>query len=385
MAACSAAYCIANVPGWLLPQYIFGLMQRYHLTATAASIVPMVELLLIGAVAIGLGARPLRCSPRALVVTCTLMTVACNAVMTAMPSAATVLGARVPAGIAEAVVLYYSTALLAPTPHPDRAYAIQNIANNVFGAVLLTSMSALANRTSGLASMSYSAAPILLLLPVLCWLPVRAEAATTADPSHLAAGVRLAADRPAAFLLTGIIVLVAVNTYAHFAYAIPLGQRIGLTETAVNVTLGAGGTLSIVGAIAAVYVTRHHGRLWPLLVALALMLLADLLMVRPPVAFLFRAGVAANMALMYFMPPLLLGYAAAVDASGRSAGIVMGASVVACAAAPLTGGVIMDAFGLDTFVVMAVACTALAAALLCLADRRVTNSAVIKDGRHDAP
>lgn len=371
VAACAAAYCIANIPGWVLPQYIFGLMQRYQLTATAASLVPMIELLLIGVVAISLGARPLQRSPRTLVVVGTAITAAANAAATALPDVPSLLGVRATAGVAEAVVLYYSTALLATTPHPDRAYAIQNIANNVFGALLLLALAPLAAGSSGLVYLAYSAAPVLLLLPLLWWLPGRTA---TSSPAPASANVTLAppaADRPAAYLLVATIALVAVNTYAHFAFAIPLGMRVGLSENAVNVTLGAGGMLSIAGAVAAIFVTRRHGRLRPLLFALGLMLLASLLMVRSPAPALFRAAVAVNMALMYFMPPLLLGYAAAADPSGRSAGIVMGASVVACAAAPLVGGVITDALGLDAFIGLAVASAGLAAVLLRLADRRV--------------
>jgi predicted MFS family arabinose efflux permease len=371
LAACSAAYCIANVPGWVLPQYVFGLMQRYALGATLASLVPMVELLLIGGVAVALGARSLRASPRALVVGATLLALTANAVAASLPSVGAVLAARMVAGVAEAVVLYYSIALLAAVARPDRAYAIQNLANNVFGALLLTALPLLAPRATGLAYLPYSAVPIALLLPLLL-LPRRLAAAAASDPAAAPVSAPTRPDGLATVTLAATILLVAVATYAHFAFAIPLGLRVALSESAVNMTLGIGGIVSIAGAIAALLVIRHFGRLRPLLVALALMLLADLFMVRAAQPALFRTGVILNMALMYFMPPLLLGYAAAADASGRSSGIVMGASVLACAMAPVIGGAINDYLGLDAFAGLAASSIALAAILLLLADRRVS-------------
>lgn len=371
LAACSAAYCIANVPGWVLPQYVFGLMQRYALGATLASLVPMVELLLIGGVAVALGARSLRASPRALVVGATLLALIANAVAASLPGVGAVLAARMVAGVAEAVVLYYSIALLAAVSRPDRAYAIQNLANNVFGALLLTALPLLATHATGLAYLPYSAVPIALMLPLLLLLPRRLAAAAASDPVQAPASAPTRPDGLATVTLAATILLVAVATYAHFAFAIPLGLRVALSESAVNMTLGIGGVVSVAGAIATLLVVRHFGRLRPLLVALALMLLADLLMVRAAHAALFRAGVILNMALMYFMPPLLLGYAAAADASGRSSGIVMGASVLACAMAPVIGGAINDYLGLDAFAGLAVLSIALAAILLVLADRRV--------------
>ena len=119
----------------------------------------------------------------------------------------------------------------------------------------------------------------------------------------------------------------------------------------------------------AAVVTPRFGRFRPLLTAFVLLLSASLLTLWAPNGIAFRFAVVANLTVMFFALPVLLGYAAALDRGGRASGIVMGTFVVACSVAPFMGGAISDAFGLDSLAYLSVSSFLLSVALLIASNR----------------
>lgn len=374
IAACSAAYCAGNVTGWIVPQIMFGIEQRYAVSATVASLVPTIEMSIIGILSILLGARSLNWAPRTTVIACLGVLAACNAVSTLLPGIPALVACRVLAALVTAVVLYYSTALVAATPHPDRSYAILNVINNAFGTLLLVGLPLVYPTASGLAYLVFSAILIAaLLIPFAFRLPKAATpnsaSVDAVVSSETSAGSGF--DRPATIMLVLSITCIAISSFAHYSFAVPLGLRAGLSEADISITLGAGSMISTLGAVAAGFVAPRFGRLRPMLVALVVVLGANLLTVRAPNALAFRCGVVTNLTAMFFMLPVILGYSAVVDRLGRCGGIVMGAFVTACSVAPFIGGAISDQFGLNAFMAVSITSACIGVALTLTADRQI--------------
>lgn len=354
LAGASVAYCVGNTTGWVSPSIVYGAGQRYGVSDALAGMLCTVELLLIGLVSILLGNRPSQVSPRRAVLfgaICVVMFNACSAVL---PSFWLLLVARAMAGIGAGVALYFSIAYVAREARPERGYAILNVVNNLYCAILLATLPVISPKSSGLAYLPYSAVLIALFVPLLAKLPKEMPAGLKADAATRA-GAALP-GRAVTLLLAATFAAIPLSSFTNFSFAIPLGQRAGLTESQVNLTLGIGSVISTLGALVSPILALRLGRLRPTYAALALGLIANVMMVYSPNSILFCCATVGNLAVVYFVLPLLLGYAAGVDGTGGVAGIANGAFVASGAISPFVGGLISRHFTLGAFAPLAVVC-----------------------------
>lgn len=367
LAGACVAYCLGNTTGWISPTLVYGAGQRYGVGDALAGMLCTVELLLIGLVSIILGSRPWPVSPRRAALLATSSVIVLNACSASLPSFWQLMAVRSMAGVGAGVALYFSIAYVARAARPERGYAVLNVVNNLYSAALLATLPVISPGSSGLAYLPYSAMLIALFCPLLAKLP---QELSPASSSHSATLTDSAPPgRVTTLLLAATFAAIPLSSFTNFSFAIPLGQAAGLKESQVNFTLGIGSVIATLGALVSPVLAVRFGRLRPAAVALVLGLISNVLMVYPPNGMVFCCAVVGNVAVVYFVLPLLLGYSASVDPSGGVAGIANGAFVASGAVSPFLGGLISRHFTLSAFAPLTVVCFGSALLFVILVER----------------
>jgi predicted MFS family arabinose efflux permease len=154
-----------------------------------------------------------------------------------------------------------------------------------------------------------------------------------------------AAGSPIVAWLLGMTLLVTLSDGLVWPFAERIGRTLGIEGETLGWMLGGSLAAGLVGAGAAERLGTRFGYVGPLLLGLWGTALAGWGMANAGApGVLFATTVAKNVTILFFFP-YLLGLAAAVDPTGRTAAAVTGAMPLGVAAGPWLGGLVVNAAG----------------------------------------
>jgi hypothetical protein len=246
-------------------------------------------------------------------------------------------------------------AALAALRNPNRASGISGLANRAIVTVVLAIIPAVG---IGMGSaFGFVAGLALALLFTAGWLPMAAEpaahqgapqpAAESTTTAIAAAGtVSTRTITVAGFALLAIFALWAIGEDSLWAMSGAIGvAQAGMTEEQLGLVLSASTGGGLLAAIALIFLGTRLGRALPLGILLALGAALKLTACLTTDSTTYLATMIAwntvyAVAFMYFIAT-----AAALDASGRWSGPVLGVYLVGSSFAPMFGAWIGEAFG----------------------------------------
>ncbi|MCU1516716.1 MAG: hypothetical protein JWQ75_1437 [Pseudarthrobacter sp.] len=284
-------------------------------------------------------------------------------------------------------------AALAALRNPNRASGISGLANRSIVTVVLAvipvlgiSMGSAFGLVAGLAlALLFTAGwlPVADLAAVGSGVPAASPESTTAAPAT-AGSVTTRTITVAGLALLSIFALWAVGEDSLWAMsgAIGVGQA-GMTEEQLGLVLSASTAGGLVAAIALIFIGTKLGRALPLgiLLALGAALKLTACLTTEPTVYLVTM-IAWNtvyaIAFMYFIAT-----AAALDASGRWSGPVLGVYLVGSSFAPLFGAWVGEGFGFTVlgWVLAAISLVLLVPAVLIAR----LSSRIVANNTHNAP
>lgn len=381
---CSAIYAVGNIIGFLVPQVLFGVMHQHGVSAAEAGLLTLIEGLVGGALSILLGAKPPALSNRSLALMGGLLYVATNIASSFIPNFHWLLLIRLFSGISNAVLICVAVSLVANmSRNPDRGYATMNIVANLLGALILAGVPTIAPQAAGLSYLMYGGFIAAVLLPLVFLLPNSKAADMAHAAEHATAAVSLSrqSQRNAGTfsLLMLLMAALSIQSFAMFSFSPGLGAAIGMSEADIGKALGAATLVSIIGPFIAGYSSQRIGRWWTVVVISVFFLSANVLITQTHDQAIFTACMLVNLVAAYCYLPLLQGWCAALDASGRYGNIMTGGFMIITSITPSTIGFAVDHAGLSALFFMVIS-TGTAAGLLLLilrySNRRIQTNAL---------
>ena len=228
-----------------------------------------------------------------------------------MPSFEALVVARMIAGAAAGVTGAAGLAAAASTREPDRMFATATLAWGFAGAAEPAIMP--------LATVSFGSAGgflliggiCLALLPLLAWL-VPPRAAEEESPS-----LRTAPNRALAIVAMLALLIFEVGQGGIYTFIEQIGLRSQLSEHQIGLTLTGTGLVGLLGAALAAALGARFGRSRPIIIGLALNVIAGILLATSEDPFTYIAVNWLWSAAYYFVVPYLLGAMASLDDLGR--------------------------------------------------------------------
>jgi predicted MFS family arabinose efflux permease len=332
--AALAAFTVALSSTNALPLIVGSLIDGMALGEDAAGLLGSLEL---GAMALGtlaLAPGMDRISRRGLARVACLAAAAAHVASAFADGFVSVAALRTAAGLAEGGVLAAANAAVASSLDPDRLFARVTIGGGLAAALLLAALPPVIEWGEHRGAFLALGALSLACLPLLRWLPgAPAREERSGDGRAIQRGLALA-------LLVGGFLL-AAGEGAIWAFSERIGLRVGLSAEAIGIALGAATLVGLLGAAAAAWLGASRGRSAPIAVGVAVtgascLALAYTLDPSAYVVLQLVFGVA-----YMFSLPYLMGAAAALDPMGRVAAGLGGISLVAAAAGPGAGGLLL--------------------------------------------
>jgi predicted MFS family arabinose efflux permease len=328
-----------NVSGYLVPFLEQGAVSRFHLTATQAAWVPTSENLTAGLISVLLARQSRFVSLRRLATIALMVWVPVFLVTHLAPNMSSLLVLRVLAGAAAGLLIYVSTTAAAATARPDRTFGLIMLAANAFVGLIMTTLNRVWPGATPLCAYPYAAILALPIIPLVVWLPRYRDARSARSSSSETTSAPSGGPLLALIFTANLVAMVCVPT---FAFSIPMGLRLGMSELDVDTALGTATFLGSVGALAVSVLPRRAGHLWPAMIALIATAVSNYLTVVTHLPPVFRICLITNQVLGYFLVPVLLGWSAQLDPSGRSATLMNGTSLVTIALCPTLAAVLVD-------------------------------------------
>lgn len=355
---CIVVYSCGNLAGWLAPQILFGVMQQYHATAAQAGLLTLVEGVAAGLLSMIFGTYPPNTTHRRFAIAGLALYVLVNAVSPWAAEFHVLLGIRFLAGIADAMLIFVGVSLVAMTSrHPDRSFAAINVAATIYGAAILFALPMLLPKAQNLTYLPFAAAVALLLAPTLFLLPAGSRPGQPSSPTPQGELVPQIKSTSIIFvILLAMMIPECIQSFTMFAFSPGIGGRLGMSEPAINTALSGAILASILGPFAAAALAQRFGRGGILLIAALLICTANTLLAITTSQVIFRVCLVINLTSAYCFFPLLLGWCAEIDPTGRYSSIMMGGVTVVTATSPVMAGYLVDSLGLDVLLPM-VLCT----------------------------
>jgi DHA1 family inner membrane transport protein len=363
-----AAYCVANVSGWILPDIVNEFVTVNRLTASQAGFVGTVELAALAIFSIVLARFARGVSFLAIAVTGTLVAIVCTVLSVFASSHGLLLVLRTVTGLGEGAALMVATAALASFPDPDRAYGQMNVINTLYGATLIFSLPVLRDYVGAHVAFPMLLLSLVLLAPLVLLMPRRLALDV---PLNTPAGGALHHHDISRriWVLAGCIFLIAMNSGAIWSFMILLGTRAGLGEDAAIQAVAVVALVSASGSLLATLQGTAFGRLWPCIASVVVMTACIVTLCLNSNPVIFRILSAALVAALYYLIPYFMGYAAADDDTGRGAALVGGVFLLTVAISPYTSGLLIQHFGFGALALLAVATNAVAIVGIAWFDR----------------
>jgi predicted MFS family arabinose efflux permease len=370
---CAALFTVGNLVGWLTPQMIFGAIHHYGVGAARAGLLPLVEGGLLALMTLLLGARPPKLTHRTLAIGGLGLLILLNGVSRWAPTFNVLLAVRCVAGCADGVCAFAAISLIAMrSSKPDRSYSILTLVLVLVGAGVVAAPPMMFPQFQGLSYLPLMAAFDLVVAPLIVLLPTDARPCRTdTNPDHSKPVPLEPRARLRFTILLAFMVPACVQAFMLFAFSPGLGELVGLSESRINSLLGAATLVSVIGPLAVTPLVKRLGHWRALMAAGLLLLVVNATLATATVQWLFIPSLLFNMILLYFIIPLLLGWSAEFDPSGRCSSIMMGSVTLVTALTPLFAGEVVDHWGLGSLINVVVITGVLYLALLSL--MRVVN------------
>jgi predicted MFS family arabinose efflux permease len=332
----AVAFAAANFSLYLTPLILGAASDSLDLSSDQAGLLTTLEFAGLGLASLLVATRFVhRLDRRRLTLLGAALAAAGHLFAVAVDSYAVMLPTRFAIGVGEGVLLAATNATIALSAGAARVYArcilTTILAASVGYAVCPSAIAAWGHRGA------HGCAAVVLLLALVF----------VARGSHPAgAPQRERAVGPAiARWLLGLTLLVTLSDGLVWPFAERIGRTLGLEGETLGWMLGLSLAAGLLGAGAAERLGTRFGYLRPLLLGLWGTALAGWGMANSGTpATLFATTVSKNVTILFFFP-YLLGVAAAVDRSGRTAAAVTGAMPLGVAAGPWLGGLVVEAAG----------------------------------------
>lgn len=346
--ACIAANCFANIPMWLLPEILSDSMEYLTLTAVQSSWVISAETFALAFSSIFFASRNFRFSYRRLGVVGSVIGLAGNFASSQCVDFSGLFAARAVAGFGEGALLMIANTLVADFNKPDRAYAHINVANIIYGSFAFFSLPFVFPHRDGLMVFNIAAIAMLAMAPFFYWLSTRQVQRT----SHLMESDTLK-EAPQIFSVSAITLYMAMmfigtGCGASWGFLVEFGKAISLPQEQIDFSIGFGTIAAIAGSGLVAIIGTRYGRLYPVLLAIALAGISNYSLSHTEDIFVYRLGILGLLFSMYFILPFFLGYGADLDRSGRVSAIVCAIFMLTAGSiGPLAGGAIADNFDIS--------------------------------------
>lgn len=376
--ACIAANCIANIPLWLLPEILSDSMEYLKLTTVQSSWVVSAETIALAFSSIFLASRDFKVSYRQVAVVGAIIGLAGNFLSAQCDTFEALNLSRGLAGLGEGAVLMVANTLVADFEKPDRAYAVINLANIVYGSLAFFTLPIIFPQRSGLMVFNIAAVAMAALAPVLYWTSTRLVQRT----SHLIEAETVRPDHHvfsvSAMTLYSAMLFLGSGCGASWSLMVEFGKAVALTQEQIDWAIGIGILAAIAGSGFVAVIELRFGRLTPVLLVTLGTAAVNYSISHTEVAAIFRADILGVLFGMYFLLPYFLGFGADIDKSGRVSAIVCAIFMLTSGSlGPIAGGFITDKIGIYS-VGTATAASCAIAAILTIVFVRMEHSARIK-------
>lgn len=365
---CMVIFSFGNLVGWLAPQVVFGVIDRYGVSVAQAGLPTMMEGMMVGLLTPLLSARAPNVTYRNLAIFGLALFIAANAMTAWAPNYPSLLATRLLSGAADAILAFVAVSLIAiKSPAPDRAYSLLTVAMLVLSAAIISGPSLLSLNVHGLAYLSLSAIVALFFAPLIVFLPREMRAGKSRSETYAwrPAGISSRGKLRFAILLAFMIPSY-FQSFMLFTFSPAIGAGLGLSEASINSTLGAATLACTLGPVAAAAAANRFGRWWPLLIVGLLMLGANLVFTTTSNPDLFVPCLVINLVAGYFSLPLLLAWSADIDPAGRFSSVMMGTLTMVAAGSPAVAGEFVDRAGMGVLWSIVVASGVMFTAMLVL-------------------
>lgn len=344
--ASTAAYCIANVGWWLQPEMLSEVMPRFSVGETQASWILAAELAAITLSTLVLARFAGRITFARLLIAGLLVILAGQVTSVYATDVRVLLLARLLTGAGEGAALMISNAALANFADPDRAYGQMNMINVAVGAAMTFALPAFAHVLGRPPVFPAILFATLLLAPFLVLIPrgLAADGASQHGDGGSVTSPRSGSLHLGALMLATL--LLGTGSGAVWAFLIEIGRQTPLTITQLNFSVATATLCALLGSGLAALFSVRAGRLYPFVCGLAALAVADFIITHTTVALTYRIMACVNVGCMYLLLPYLLGYAAALDHSGRYAAAVASMFLFTGATGPVLGGRLVEAAGI---------------------------------------
>lgn len=363
-----AAYCIANIAGWILPDLIHEFVSVKRLSESQAGLVGTVELAALALSSMLLARFVKRTSFLVISLVGTAVAIIATVLSIIAHDHGLILLLRGITGAGEGAALMVSSAALARFRDPDRAYGQMNVVNIVFGAGLIFLLPTIARYVGPNVAFPTLLAGLLILTPFLFVMPrnLALDMAASADRNVQLSHHDLS---PRLYLLAATMFIVALNSSAVWSFLVLLGTRAGLDEASATRAVGIVAFVSVTGSLLATVLGVRFGRFWPTVVGIVSMTGCIVILCTQTDLLLFRICACLLVASVYFIIPYFMGYAAAEDSSGRGAALVGGAFLLTVAVSPYIAGLIIEHFGMGAIAAVTIVTNTAALVALSWFDR----------------
>ncbi|GAA1899913.1 MFS transporter [Streptantibioticus ferralitis] len=336
-AALIAGMTLGNIGGNLMPVLLTGYAARFGLSGAGSGGVAAAQLLTTAALTLVLARRATR-PGRARMARVGLVVAAAGFACAALaPDPAVLTVANVLAGAGVGAVFAASAAGLAATGDADRASRVAVLGSTAAIAVLLVAVPAADGSWgtgAGFAVVAVCCVPAFVLVGRLPERP--GQSAMDAVPSVGAPGV----------VLLGAVALLIAADQGTWSYAAVFGEEhVHLSSSAVSAVLAVAGICALGGVVAGSLGARRFGRVPVLAGCLALRAVATCVVVSAGSAVPYAVAMVVWQCCYLAVLVLVLAAAADIDAGGRWAAALSGATTVGTGLGPPAVGVLLDAVG----------------------------------------
>jgi predicted MFS family arabinose efflux permease len=331
-------------------------------------LLPLVEGGLLALTTLFLGARPPKLTHRTLAIGGFALYILMNGMSRWAPTFNILLAMRCVAGLADGICTFVAVSLVAMrSSQPDRSFSILTVVFVLVGAGVVAAPPLMFPQFQGMSYFTLMAAFALVVAPLIALLPKDARPGRTDTKADDTKPVPLEPRARLEFaILLAFMAPACFQTFMLFAFSPGLGEVVGISESKMNSLLGAGTFLSVIGPLAVTPLVKRLGHWGALMAAGLLLLVVNAALATATVQWVFMPSLAFNMILLYFILPLLLGWSAEFDSSGRCSSILMGSVNIVTSLSPIIAGEIVDHWGLGSLIYVVAFTGVLYVALLSL-------------------
>jgi len=373
--AYTVAACAANGLAFIIPNtspFVIGaLVTGFPMSEADAGLVLTLELLAMGAAALGVAPFIARLPRRRLAIAAAILVVLANAAVVGgalVPGFTGLVTARLIAGAGAGLVLATANAAVAASVSPPRLYGLTLMVGWLVSAALGPIM-AFSVQAAGYAG-AYGVWLCLAIVAVPLLAGIGAGPPARATP----AGIPDRALVPGLLHVCGVV-LVGLSMMAYYAFVERLGQHVGFSLEQVGVLFSAIAGAGALGAGIAGLVGARQGLLRPLLAGTLVHAAVVVLAVNTDSRLLFAAGaIAEGFSFMYLLA-YMLAVAAALDPAGRWAAAAGGAFVASTGIGPYAGGALITLRGFSGIGWLMLLSTAVAVTAFAYVGRRLRATA----------